>query len=81
VQDAICDDFAEKLAAAVRKLNPAPGLDRSVTQGPLIDDRAVEKVESHIQGCDGEGARVLVGGMRHALGGRIFAPTLLAGHG
>ena len=77
VQDAVYDAFAEKLAAAVRKLKPAPGLDAGATQGPLIDDRAVEKVESHIADATAKGARVLVGGHRHALGGRFFEPTVL----
>ena len=48
VQDSVYDAFAAKLAEAVKKLKPAPGLDAGATQGPLIDDRAVEKVESHI---------------------------------
>ena len=77
VQNAVYDDFAEKLAAAVGKLKPAPGLESGATQGPLIDDRAVEKVESHISDATAKGARVLVGGKRHALGGRFFEPTVL----
>ena len=79
VQDAIYDAFAEKLVAAVRALRPAPGLDAGATQGPLIDDRAVMKVESHIADATAKGATVLVGGRRHALGGRFFEPTVLAG--
>jgi len=79
VQDAVYDDFAEKLVAAVRKLKPAPGLEPGATQGPLIDDRAVEKVESHISDATAKGARVLVGGKRHPLGGRFFEPTVLTG--
>jgi succinate-semialdehyde dehydrogenase/glutarate-semialdehyde dehydrogenase len=77
VQDAVYDAFAEKLAAAVRKLKPAPGLEAGATQGPLIDDRAVEKVESHISDATSKGATVLVGGKRHPLGGRFFEPTVL----
>jgi succinate-semialdehyde dehydrogenase / glutarate-semialdehyde dehydrogenase len=77
VQDAVYDAFASKLAAAVRKLTPAPGLEPGATQGPLIDDRAIEKVESHISDATAKGARVLVGGKRHALGGRFFEPTIL----
>ena len=71
------DAFAGKLAAAVTKLKPAPGIDASATQGPLIDDKAVEKVESHIADATAKGAKVLVGGKRHALGGRFFEPTIL----
>jgi len=77
VQDAVYDVFAEQLSVAVRKLKPAPGLEAGATQGPLIDDRAVEKVESHIGDATSKGAKVLVGGTRHPLGGRFFEPTVL----
>src|SRR2546427_2838877 len=77
VQDAVYDVFAEKLSVAVRKLKPAPGLEAGATQGPLIDDRAVEKVKSHISDATSKGAKVLVGGTRHPLGGRFFEPTVL----
>jgi succinate-semialdehyde dehydrogenase/glutarate-semialdehyde dehydrogenase len=77
VQDTVYDAFAGKLADAVKKLNPAPGTDAAATQGPLIDDKAVEKVESHIADATAKGAKVLVGGKRHALGGRFFEPTIL----
>ena len=77
VQDTVYDRFAEKLADAVRKLKPAPGLDAGATQGPLIDDKAVEKVESHIADATSKGAKVLIGGKRHPLGGRFFEPTIL----
>ena len=79
VQASVYDAFADKLAAAVKKLKPAPGLESGATQGPLIDDRAVQKVESHIGDATAKGARVLVGGRRHALGGRFFEPTVLTG--
>jgi len=78
VQDSVYDAFAAKLADAVRALRPAPGLDAAATQGPLIDDRAVRKVEEHISDALAKGARVVVGGRRHALGGRFFEPTVLA---
>ncbi|MDO8795877.1 MAG: NADP-dependent succinate-semialdehyde dehydrogenase [Vicinamibacterales bacterium] len=77
VHDVVYDAFAGKLAEAVTKLKPAPGTDAGATQGPLIDDRAVEKVESHIADATSKGARVLIGGSRHALGGRFFEPTIL----
>jgi succinate-semialdehyde dehydrogenase/glutarate-semialdehyde dehydrogenase len=77
VQDSVYDAFAEKLAAAVRKLRPAFGLEADATQGPLIDDHAVEKVEEHIRDAKQKGAQVLVGGKRHQLGGRFFEPTVL----
>ncbi|WP_439816194.1 NADP-dependent succinate-semialdehyde dehydrogenase [Zavarzinia sp. CC-PAN008] len=78
VQDAVYDAFAEKLAAAVGKLKVGNGLDAGSTQGPLIDANAVAKVEEHIADAVGKGARVVVGGHRHALGGTFFEPTVLA---
>jgi succinate-semialdehyde dehydrogenase/glutarate-semialdehyde dehydrogenase len=78
VQDSVYDAFAAKLAEAVKKLKPASGLEPGATQGPLIDDKAVAKVEEHIEDALSKGARVVVGGKRHALGGRFFEPTVLA---
>jgi succinate-semialdehyde dehydrogenase/glutarate-semialdehyde dehydrogenase len=78
VQDGVYDAFAARLAAAVARLSPGPGLEAGSTQGPLIDDRAVAKVEEHIQDAVGKGARVVAGGRRHARGGRFFEPTILA---
>jgi succinate-semialdehyde dehydrogenase/glutarate-semialdehyde dehydrogenase len=78
VQDGVYDAFADKLAAAVKRLVPAPGLDPESTQGPLIDDKAVEKVEAHVRDALSQGARLVVGGHRHARGGRFYEPTILA---
>jgi succinate-semialdehyde dehydrogenase/glutarate-semialdehyde dehydrogenase len=78
VQDGVYDAFAKKLADAVAKLKPAPGLEAGATLGPLIDDKAVEKVEEHVSDALAKGARLVVGGHRHALGGRFFEPTVLA---
>ena len=77
VQDTVYDAFAAKLAVAVKALKPAPGLEAGATQGPLIDDAAVAKVESHIRDAQSKGAKILVGGHRHSLGGRFFEPTVL----
>jgi succinate-semialdehyde dehydrogenase/glutarate-semialdehyde dehydrogenase len=77
VQDGVYDAFAAKLAEAVKKLKPAPGLEPGATQGPLIDDKAVAKVEEHIADAVKGGARVVLGGKRHALGGRFFEPTVI----
>ena len=79
VQDGVYDAFAEKMAAAVAGLQVGNGLDEGTQQGPLIDLRAVEKVEEHIADAVGKGAAVAVGGGRHALGGSFFQPTLLTG--
>jgi succinate-semialdehyde dehydrogenase/glutarate-semialdehyde dehydrogenase len=77
VQDGIYEAFASKLSHAVAELKVGNGLDPGVVQGPLIDQAAVEKVEAHIQDAVGKGARIAVGGKRHALGGTFFEPTVL----
>jgi len=77
VQDSVYNAFAAKLATAVEALKPLPGLEAGATQGPLIDDAAVQKVESHIRDAQAKGAKILVGGRRHTLGGRFFEPTVL----
>ena len=61
-----------------RKLKVGNGLDEGVVQGPLIDSKALAKVEQHIADATGKGARVLTGGARHALGGTFFQPTVIA---
>jgi succinate-semialdehyde dehydrogenase/glutarate-semialdehyde dehydrogenase len=78
VQDKVYGTFADKLAAAVGKLKVGNGLEAGVSQGPLIDMNAVEKVEAHIADAVGKGAKVVAGGRRHALGGTFFEPTILA---
>ena len=65
------------LASAVAKLTVGNGLEPGVTIGPLIDTPAVEKVEEHIADAVAHGARVTLGGRRHALGGTFFEPTIL----
>src|SRR5262249_28298860 len=77
VQEGVYDAFVGKLAAAVAKLKVGDGLKGETHQGPLIDMRAVDKVEQHIADAVGKGARVVVGGKRHALGGSFFEPTIL----
>jgi succinate-semialdehyde dehydrogenase/glutarate-semialdehyde dehydrogenase len=77
VQDSIYDAFAAKLISAVKALKPAPGLEPNASQGPLIDQAAVEKVEAHLQDAVAKGAKVVAGGKRHSLGGRFFEPTIL----
>jgi succinate-semialdehyde dehydrogenase/glutarate-semialdehyde dehydrogenase len=77
VQAGAYDAFAEKLAGAVMKLKVGRGTEVGVTQGPLINMDAVDKVERHIRDAVGQGAEVVVGGKRHALGGSFFEPTVL----
>ena len=79
VQDAVYDAFAAKLAEKVKALKVGKGTDPGVILGPLIDDKAVEKVEEHVADAIAKGAKVALGGKRHALGGRFFEPTILTG--
>jgi succinate-semialdehyde dehydrogenase/glutarate-semialdehyde dehydrogenase len=79
VQSSVHDRFVTKLASAVGKLKVAPGLEDGATQGPLIDNKAIEKVETHIADATSKGAKVVVGGRRDPRGGRFFEPTILTG--
>ena len=79
VQAGVYDAFVEKLAAASAKLKVGFGLDAGVQQGPLIDGKAVEKVEELIGDATAKGGKVVTGGKRHALGGSFFEPTVIAG--
>jgi succinate-semialdehyde dehydrogenase/glutarate-semialdehyde dehydrogenase len=78
VQDGVYEAFAHKLTAAVAGLKVGNGMEPGVTQGPLIEEKAVVKVEHHIADALGKGARLLLGGKRHALGHSFFEPTVLA---
>jgi succinate-semialdehyde dehydrogenase/glutarate-semialdehyde dehydrogenase len=78
VQDGVYEQFAQKLVAAVAKLKVGNGADDGVTQGPLIEEKAVLKVEQHIADALSKGARVMAGGKRHELGHSFFQPTVLA---
>ena len=77
VQDGVYEEFAARLAKAVAALRVGDGLEGPTEQGPLIDARALAKVEAHIADAVSLGARVALGGKRHALGGNFFEPTIL----
>ncbi len=77
VEDSIYDAFAEKLAGAVAALRVGDGLLGETDQGPLIDEKALAKVEEHVADATRKGARIAVGGRRHALGGNFYEPTVL----
>ena len=79
VQDGVYGEFSDKLVQAVSQLKVGNGLEAGVNQGPLIDSAAIEKVEAHIGDAIAKGARVVVGGQRHDLGGTFFQPTVLDG--
>jgi len=78
VQEGIYDRFVEKLKNAVSQLHIGNGLEPGITTGPLIDSKAVAKVNEHISDAVNKGARVVLGGKTHALGGNFFEPTILA---
>ena len=80
VQAGVHDAFAQKLAARVAALVVGPASDAASQIGPMINARAVEKIERHVQNAVAGGARVLTGGERLAeLGPNYFAPTVLVG--
>ena len=77
VQASVYNAFAEKFAARLAGLTVGRGTDTGVNVGPLIDEQGLFKVEAHVSDALAKGAKVLIGGKRHALGGRFFEPTLL----
>ena len=79
VQDGIYDAFTEALTRAVRTMRVGNALEGDVEQGPLINEAALRKVESHVADALQKGATALTGGKRHALGGTFYEPTVLSG--
>jgi succinate-semialdehyde dehydrogenase / glutarate-semialdehyde dehydrogenase len=77
VQAPVYEEFTKRLVAAVAKLKVGDGLKGATDQGPLIDAKALAKVEEHLEDALAKGARVVHGGRRHALGGTFFEPTVL----
>ncbi|MCO5099430.1 MAG: NAD-dependent succinate-semialdehyde dehydrogenase [Burkholderiaceae bacterium] len=79
VQAGVYDAFAQKLAARVSQFKVGAGVEEGVVIGPLIDDKAVEKVEEHVADALAQGASLALGGKRHSRGGLFFEPTILTG--
>ena len=79
VQDGVYDAFAARLAERVARMKVGNGAEDGVTQGPLINMAAIEKVESHLADAVAKGGKVAAGGHRHALGGTFFEPTIVTG--
>jgi succinate-semialdehyde dehydrogenase/glutarate-semialdehyde dehydrogenase len=79
IEDGVYDAFAAKFVEASRGLRVGDGLLGVTDQGPLINERAVEKVEDHIKDALAHGAKLALGGKRHTLGGTFFEPTVLTG--
>ncbi|PSJ61777.1 NAD-dependent succinate-semialdehyde dehydrogenase [Kumtagia ephedrae] len=78
VQAGVYDAFVEKFSEASRKLKVGVGLEDGTQQGPLIDEKAVEKVEEFVADAKAKGGKVVTGGKRHALGGSFFEPTVIS---
>jgi len=79
VQRGVLKAFTDKLVAKVKAMKVGNGLEPGVVQGPLIDMKAVAKIEEHVADARAKGGEVLTGGKRHALGGQFFEPTVIAG--
>lgn len=79
VQASVHDAFVEKLRNAVAKLQVGNGLQEGTTQGPLINNAALVRIEGLLANLQNSGARVVCGGNRHALGGTFFEPTVITG--
>ena len=79
VQDGVYDAFAAKLTEKVKGFKVGAGTEPGVVIGPLIDEQGVKKVEQHVADALDKGAKVVLGGKRHALGGLFFQPTVLTG--
>ena len=79
VERPVAEAYAAKLAQAVAAIPVGPAFEPGVKVGPLIEERALDKVEAHLEKTIAAGGRVLTGGGRHALGGRFFQPTVTLG--
>ena len=79
VERAVARDFADRLASEVAKLPVGGGFDDGVKVGPLIEDKALDKVEAHLSRIVADGGEVLTGGSRHERGGRFYQPTVTFG--
>jgi len=77
VQNGVYDAFARKLAARVGQFKVGAGTEEGVTIGPLIEPAAIAKVEEHVADALSKGAKLALGGKRHARGGLFFEPTIL----
>jgi succinate-semialdehyde dehydrogenase / glutarate-semialdehyde dehydrogenase len=79
VQDGVYEAFAAKLTEKVKGFKVGPGTEPGVVIGPLIDENGVKKVEAHVADALSKGAKTVLGGKRHSLGGLFFQPTVLTG--
>ena len=77
VHEAIYDAFAEKLSTKIAQMKVGDGMNEGVTFGPLINEAALAKVETHVADATSKGAKAILGGARHELGGTFYQPTIL----
>ncbi len=77
VQDKVYDAFVAKFTEAVKKMKVGHGQDEGVELGPLINMKGLEKVEAHLEDAKAKGAKIVIGGKRHTLGGTFFEPTVV----
>ncbi|MBU3593216.1 NAD-dependent succinate-semialdehyde dehydrogenase [Polynucleobacter sp. 71A-WALBACH] len=78
VHKKVQDEFVEKFAKAIQSIKVGNGLEAGITQGPLIEQAALEKVERHVADALSKGAKLIAGGKPSALGGTFYEPTILS---
>ena len=78
VQAGVYAEFVAKLTAEVEKLKVGNGMEDGIQVGPLIDDKAIQKVQQHLDDAVSKGAKLLTGGKPHELGGTFFQPTVVS---
>lgn len=79
VQRSVLEAFTQRLVARVKALKVGSGVEAGITQGPVIDEQALAKLEAHVADARAKGGEVVLGGRRHALGGLYFEPTVITG--
>jgi succinate-semialdehyde dehydrogenase/glutarate-semialdehyde dehydrogenase len=78
VQEGIYDEFVTRLADSVKTLNVGNGMEEGINQGPLISQKALDKVKDHISDAIDRGAVIVAGGKPHQSGGTMFEPTVIS---
>ena len=78
VQEGIYDEFVTRLADSVKTLNVGNGMEEGINQGPLISQKALDKVKDHISDAIDRGAVIVAGGKPHQSGGTMFEPTIIS---
>ena len=79
VQEKVYEDFCKKFIEEVSKMKVGDGLNEENSSGPMIDEHSLSKVEEHVEDAIQYGAKVAIGGSRHALGMNFYQPTILTG--